>query len=357
MWSPKLLRTLGVVAVIAAVTACGKKDDEPKDKQPPKTKPAVVDAAAKPMPKQPVKLSGAQVVALVDGLAGVMSPLDPAKLGGFYTPGASYVVKGTGKSVSGAGKIAGYYRDFLAGFPDMKIDQVLLLVNDQRAALVYRARGTNSKPMMGIKPSNKKVSFRVYEHLDFAEGRIDRVLAYGDNLNFLGQLGVYKGRHRKYDGKDSPDRVAAVAKGDDTERENLATLTKLKDYFNAKDVAALAKLYAKDAVVIDPLLSVEDIKGSKAIAAAMARLRKAFGDANISELKAWAAGDYVTATYRLTGSHNGRYQRLGLNKTGKRMGLDAAVVLKLDKGKITRQWVFADAAVLAHQLGALKLKL
>lgn len=353
----QLIRAFSVVALSAAVVACGNKDDggKQKKKQPPLTTPAAADAAVKIAPKPPTKLSGAQIVALVDGLAGVMSPLDPGKLAGFYTPGAAYVVEGSGKTVTGAGNIAGYYRDFLAAFPGMKIDQLLLLVNGQRAALVYRARGTNSKPMMGIKPTNKKVSFTVYEHLDFADGRIDRVLGYADNLDFLGQLGVYKGRYRKYDGKPSPDRIAVVAKGDDAERENLAVETKLKDYFNAKDVKAEAALYAKDAVLVDPLLSSEDIKGHNAIRAALGRFRKAFADANISELKAWAAGNYVTARFRLTGSQTGRYQRLGLNKTGKRMGLDVATVLRIDKGKIAQQWVFADAAELAHQLGALKL--
>jgi len=349
---------LGCACLIASAPGCKKDKDDGAKKEPQRTtKAKPVDAAVKDtVPKAPAKLSGAQVVALMDGVSAVLNPLKPAKLAGFYSDNASYVVKSNAKTVTGNGKIAGYYRDFMAAFPDMKIDQLLLLVNDQRAVLVYRSRGTNSKPMMGLKATNKKTDFIGFEHLDFADGRIDRVEAYADNLSFLGQMGVYKGGHRKYSGKDSPARIVALAKQTDAERENLGLATKMKDYFNAKDMTAHAAMYAREAVVHDATLTA-DQAGLKPIRAAIGAFRKAFPDATISDFKAWSAGDYVTATYRLTGTHNGRYARLKLAKTGKRIGVDVATVLKINKGKIERQWVFADAAALAHQLGALKLKM
>lgn len=356
------LAVLGLVCGLAGFVPGCKKD---KDKQSPKPEPQrtvapTIDAAAKPTPTPPVKLSGEQIVALIDGWAGVLQPLDAEKLAGFYSDNARYTAKNSPKSVTGNGAIAGWYRELLAGFPDMKVEVLLVLIRDQRAAVVYRSHGTNSAPMMGLAPKKKKVSFVSYDQLDFANKRIDQVSAYADSLSFLGQLGVYKGPHRKYAVAPRPDRIVAIAKTDpasaDRQREHLALATRFKDHFNARDLAALASMYARDAKLHDPLLA-DDVAGRKPIRGALGAFRKAFPDATISDLEAWAAGDYVTATYRLTGSHTGRYDRLKLDKTGKRISLEVATVFRVDKGHIAEQWIFTDAATLAHQLGALKMKL
>ena len=124
------------------------------------------------------------------------------------------------------------------------------------------------------------------------------------------------------------------------------------DAFNARDRAAMRKLYASDATILNPdspiAMSVDEmISGFDASISA-------FPDARISLGSVLADGDDVAFEMTWTGTHEGPLEMPDgseLPATGLTISFSVAVVLETTEGLIRRERQYYDNLGILDQLG------
>jgi len=124
------------------------------------------------------------------------------------------------------------------------------------------------------------------------------------------------------------------------------------DAFNARDRAAMRKLYASDATILNPdspiAISVDEmISGFDASLSA-------FPDARISLGSVLADGDDVAFEMTWTGTHEGPLEMPDgseLPATGLTISFSVAVVLETTEGLIRRERQYYDNLGILDQLG------
>jgi ketosteroid isomerase-like protein len=82
-----------------------------------------------------------------------------------------------------------------------------------------------------------------------------------------------------------------------------------------------------------------------------ATLWNGFSDLRRTVETAWAAGDYVVATGRMTGTNDGPLANMQTANTGKTVDATFIEIARFVGGKVDRSWLFYNGIVLAEQLG------
>ncbi|HET6282184.1 MAG TPA: ester cyclase [Polyangia bacterium] len=238
------------------------------------------------------------------------------------------------------------------GFPDVKLESQLIVVNGTNLASIDILSGTNSGPFMGG-PTNKNVGLYMGHvlSLDSAKPVAKKVSAYMDYGTLLGQLGLSPAPHRPALSVGWPEKVVAVSRGNATEKANAATWKKGLAAWNKHDAARALADYAADAVLHD-LGAPVDTTGKAEIAKAMQGYWKAFSDLKVSYSSVWAAADWVVATGTAAGTNNSAAPELGIaQKTGKKVKVNTLELVRFDGGKVKDQWIFYNGVAMAQQLG------
>ena len=130
--------------------------------------------------------------------------------------------------------------------------------------------------------------------------------------------------------------------------QNLATVSRARDRWNAGDLEGYLTLY-DEAVVIH---------GYAGLAPGLANVR-AFYQAFLAALpkcqldfqETFAAGDKVVIRFVVNGVHGGPFQ--GIPATGKSVAVPGITILRFANGKCVERWSQADFLGLLGQLGAL----
>lgn len=259
----------------------------------------------------------------------------------------------SGMVLQGPDNIIEFYKSFSVGFGDLTTTPILVLVRPGQVAAVALTRGTNDVAIGGHPPTGKRTSFLGLTVIDYdATGHMIRGTAYADNLNFMGQLGLWSGDTRPVDESthDAPEIVHAGAHPDDA--PGVALARRFAARINAHDAPGLLALYTPDAVVDDTHLAAP-VATPAAIAHHFQEMFVAFPDLSIDDLAAWGAGDYVVATFHLRGTNGGNYARLGANATMRQIDLEAAMVMRVRGETIAEQQIFVDGMAMGMQLGVL----
>lgn len=339
------MRPVHAASVLLCVlgAACGaSRDDAPAPKEP----------AARPAANAGASAAPAPALAVLERWNRAAAARDAAALIQLYAEDAVVVPASSGVEVSGGESIVNkFFRPFWSAFPDLVSEPMLTLVDGDVVVAVERSRGTHRGAMMGMPPTGKKTSFYGLAVDVIENGAIARQTLYADNLNFMGQLGLYPGRHRAYDAAPIAAAGTHVAGSSEREADNAALVRRYLEGLGKHQVGAAS--YAADALLSNRALPA-DLRGSDAIALELRRFLGAFSDLSIDIDKVWAAGDWVVATYVMRGTHNGP---LGdIRPTGKAIELEAADLYRIEDGHIAERWVFYDGMALLAQLGKLNLK-
>lgn len=259
----------------------------------------------------------------------------------------------SGMTLVGPANIQTFFQSFAHGFPDLVTHPLLVFTGERKLAAVALSRGTNTADMGPTKATGRQTSFVGLTTMTFDDaGAIRELVVYADNLNFMGQLGAWKGDARAVDAREpGPPAVIATGTGAD-EAANLLTVARWNDRFNAHDAPGLLQLYAPAAILDDTHLA-GPIATATAIGTWYSNLFPGFPDIVARVTDAWAAGDYVIVTYALQGTNGGAYPRLGATRTMRQIELEAAAVFLIRGGLIAEHHVFVDGMAMGYQLGVL----
>jgi steroid delta-isomerase-like uncharacterized protein len=93
---------------------------------------------------------------------------------------------------AGKDEIRAFFHELFDAFPDFKLQILDLVVEDDRAAVRWRATGTfdGSHSFQGLAPTGKQVDIEGCDMVWVTEGKIARVEAYYDTSSLARQLGA-----------------------------------------------------------------------------------------------------------------------------------------------------------------------
>ena len=79
---------------------------------------------------------------------------------------------------------------YLGAFPDLEFTEQETIVQGQRAALMWQARGTHRGPLMNIPATNRRTEMRGMSLLTVEDGKITRETSIWDVAGFLRSIGL-----------------------------------------------------------------------------------------------------------------------------------------------------------------------
>ena len=273
------------------------------------------------------------------------------ELRGCYAADVVQDEPGTGKPWIGPNEAVKHLRSFVYSFPDNTITPALTLVSGVHAVSIMVLRGTNSGPFPGAAgPTNKPVGLAMAHLIDFdTEGKIVTEWILYDTFTLHGQLELLMRPVRGILAEPASPATPFLAKGDQIENANLMRYQQAVDAFNAHDPAGVREQLAEDLVWSEPNLP-EDLSKAEVVSQSE-DLWRGFSNLKRTPTTAWAAGDYVAASGRMTGKNDGVSQTFGANATGRSIDATYIEIARYTAGKRDRSWLIYNGIVVAQQLG------
>src|SRR3712207_4475312 len=111
---------------------------------------------------------------LVTALVEAWNTHDVEQVVTFYAPEYQGMDVGNAASQHGVGGIRQMFNRYLRAFPDIRFTADEIVVQDNRAALVWTARGTHQRMVMHIPPTGRSVVVRGASLLTVEDGKIAR---------------------------------------------------------------------------------------------------------------------------------------------------------------------------------------
>lgn len=264
----------------------------------------------------------------------------------------------SGQDLKGPDAIKQQFQMVRGSFSDLKLSPQLVLVNGRNILAVELVQGTNDGtlkfPGMPETPATKKkIGYLLFHRIQINDqNKATEEWAYEDPTQMMGQLGLIpKGgpatRPAMDKGWDGAPNIV-VAADNDTEKKNLEVSKALDAAFNARKVPEMIAMLSDDFVESDQA-DDKDAKGKKDAEAGIKMFQTAFSDVKLTADNAWAAGDYVVELGALDGTND--HDAGPMKKTGKKVNLHYAELLKLKDGKVTNLWRFRNGVAMAMQLG------
>jgi steroid delta-isomerase-like uncharacterized protein len=113
-----------------------------------------------------------------------------------HAPDCVYDEVGTGRRIEGIDEIIEVNRSWKEAFPDAKGTVGKVTASGDTVTIEITWEGTQSGPMQGpageLPPSNRRVTVRAVQVLDFADGRIKENRHYFDSMGMFAQLGAFE---------------------------------------------------------------------------------------------------------------------------------------------------------------------
>ena len=92
--------------------------------------------------------------------------------------------------VAGPQGYADFFGQMRAAFPDMKIEPIHLLADEDNVAFAYTLTGTHKGPFMDVAPTGKTIKVRGMQISKFKDGKMIERWGATDELGILKQLGA-----------------------------------------------------------------------------------------------------------------------------------------------------------------------
>jgi predicted ester cyclase len=246
-------------------------------------------------------------------------------------------------------------KGFATAFPDGKGELQLVLVQQKEIASVVLFTGKQDGPLVSpageLPATRKKVGFLALHRIQLDDGyKVAKEWLVFDVPTMMAQLGKAKSGRKTLAKPITKEPIVAIAKGDDTEKANLAAAAKFYELFSKHD-PAIYELAANDVVDTNPGMPA-DVKGKAAVKKMLEGYFKAFSDLTAQTDTLWAAGAYTLAVGQYKGTNDGPAPGLGIKtKTDKPVTLPFAELLEWKEGKVAKIMPFYNGLDMATQLG------
>lgn len=264
---------------------------------------------------------------------------------------------GSGLTTKGADASVENAKAFAAGFSDGKGEPQLTLVNGTHIVSITLFTGTHDgalkSPAGEIPASKKPVAILMAHAIDInAEGKAVRERFLMDSGSLMGQMGMlpkevpFRGPAEPW-----PEKAVVIAKGDATESANVAAYNAGIETFNKHDLKGVEASFAENAVWSE-MGSPKDQSRAEMVKG-LEEFWGGFSDMKLSPEETWAAGDYIVSFGTVSGTNDGKFAAMGLDKTGKKFAAKYIEIDHLTGGKVDKAWLFSDSTSIAGQLGLL----
>jgi predicted ester cyclase len=112
---------------------------------------------------------------------------------------------------------------------------------------------------------------------------------------------------------------------------------------------ALDEIYSADCVLHSPPLP--DVRGLEALKEHIAGIRSAYSESQLAYAEMVGEGDRIVYRYTWRARHTGQSQTLPIPPTGKEVGMEKCVVVRVVDAKIVEEFEYADYLGFLQQLG------
>jgi len=115
---------------------------------------------------------------------------DPERVAEFYAQTYEGMDVGEAGPLRGPEAVRQMVARYLRAFPDLEFTQEETIAQGQRAALMWRARGTHRGSLMNIPATNRPTEIRGMSLLAVEDGKIARETSIWDVAGFLRSIGL-----------------------------------------------------------------------------------------------------------------------------------------------------------------------
>jgi steroid delta-isomerase-like uncharacterized protein len=134
--------------------------------------------------------SAGESLRLVRELLGAWNTHDPELIKSFYAPEYEGVDVGEAEPRRGPRDVAQTVERYLRAFPDLHFVENDIVVQDDRAVLVWTARGTHEGKLMRIPPTGREITVRGTSVFTIRDGKITSGLHVWDVAGLLRSIGL-----------------------------------------------------------------------------------------------------------------------------------------------------------------------
>ncbi len=127
---------------------------------------------------------------LVEDLLDAWNAHDLGRIETFYAPEYEGVDVGEAEPQRGPQAISRSVGRYLRAFPDLRFVEEDVVVQGDRAVLVWTAHGTHGGKLMSIPPTGRKIAVRGISVLTIENGKITRGLYVWDAAGLLRSIGL-----------------------------------------------------------------------------------------------------------------------------------------------------------------------
>jgi len=131
-----------------------------------------------------------ETLRLVRDLLEAWNGHDPERIQSFYAPHYEGVDVGQAKPQCGPQDVSRLVKRYLQAFPDLRFVDEEAVVQGNRVALVWTARGTHAGELMRIPPTGRSIAVRGTSVLTVENGKITRGLYIWDVAGLLRSIGL-----------------------------------------------------------------------------------------------------------------------------------------------------------------------
>ncbi len=130
------------------------------------------------------------ITQLVTELLEAWNAHDPDRVAAFYAQTYEGTDVGEANPLRGPEAVRQMVMRYLRAFPDLEFIEHEMIVESQRAALMWRVRGTHRGPLMNIPATNRPTEIRGMSLLTMEGGKIAHETSIWDVAGFLRSIGL-----------------------------------------------------------------------------------------------------------------------------------------------------------------------
>lgn len=134
--------------------------------------------------------SPGEIARLVRNLLEAWNTHDPELIRTFYAPEYEGVDVGEAEPRRGPRDVAQTVERYLRAFPDLRFVEDDIVVQGDRAVVVWTARGTHGGQLMRIPPTGREISVRGTSVFTVRDGKVTRGLHVWDVAGLLRSIGL-----------------------------------------------------------------------------------------------------------------------------------------------------------------------